>query len=258
MAADTSNNASNSSYQNIMAGLPASDCIPWLAVLITECLAIVIFNIITIIVFVKRRRLQRRSTSLIIHLAIVDLFIVGAVSGPVIIDWNIRNNCDLWNYNFKTTWSSFLKPLLRNLFVSMSIFNLVFISLERLHATVLPFKHRLLRKWVYRIVTFVIWLVTISRESIIVALHEKTSLENFMNSTYLSICLSYIFIFIKVRCSPNPQHQGAADRERKLTVTLILVTLTSLSGGCYIPFLKVCHIWTTRQSQTFPCGHTFI
>jgi len=57
--------------------LPNSDCIPWLAVLILECLAIVIVNIITIIVFMKQRQLLRRSTYLIIHLAIVDL--LGAV-----------------------------------------------------------------------------------------------------------------------------------------------------------------------------------
>ena len=54
----------------------ASECIPWLVVLIIECLAIVIFNIITIVVFVKKKRqLQRRSTYLIIHLAIVDLLV---------------------------------------------------------------------------------------------------------------------------------------------------------------------------------------
>ena len=60
--------------------LPNSDCIPWLAVLVLECLAIVILNIITIIVFVKHRQLRRRSAFLIIHLTIVDL-LVGAVSG---------------------------------------------------------------------------------------------------------------------------------------------------------------------------------
>ena len=58
----------------------ASECIPWLVVLIIECLAIVILNIITIVVLVKmKRQLQRRSTYLIIHQAIVDL-LVGAVS----------------------------------------------------------------------------------------------------------------------------------------------------------------------------------
>ena len=52
--------------------LPDSDCIPWLAVLVLECLAIVILNITTITVFVKQRQLRRQSTYLIIHLTIVN------------------------------------------------------------------------------------------------------------------------------------------------------------------------------------------
>ena len=64
----------------------ALERIPWLVVLIVECLAIVILNIITIVVFVKKKRqLQRRSTYLIIHLAIVDL-LVAVVSGPLQIE----------------------------------------------------------------------------------------------------------------------------------------------------------------------------
>jgi len=72
------NSTSNSSYDKMISHFPASECIPWLVVLIPECLAIVILNIITIIVFVK----QLQSTYLIIHLAIVDL-LAGAVSGPL-------------------------------------------------------------------------------------------------------------------------------------------------------------------------------
>ncbi|KAL9979672.1 hypothetical protein ACROYT_G017372 [Oculina patagonica] len=219
----------------MMVRLPASDCIPWLVVLITECLAIVILNVITIIVFVKQRQLHRRSTYLIIHLATVDL-LVGGVSGPMIIEWDMRNNCDLWN---NITGLSFLKASVRNLFVSLSICNLVFISLERLHATFRPFQHRFVKKWVFGIVVSVIWLVATSREFIIIVFHENRSLENFMNYSYLSICLfvicvCYIFIFIKVRCSPHPQHHGAANREKKLTVTLVLVTLASLLS--WLPF----------------------
>ena len=64
----------------------ALERIPWLVVLIVECLAIVILNIITIVVFVKKKRqLQRRSTYLIIHLAIVDL-LVSVVSEPLQIE----------------------------------------------------------------------------------------------------------------------------------------------------------------------------
>ena len=83
----------------------ASQCIPWLVVLIIECLAIVILNIITIVVFVKKKRqLQRRSTYLIIHLAIVDLF-VGVVSGPLQIENRMSKDCPQWKYRRETTWS---------------------------------------------------------------------------------------------------------------------------------------------------------
>ena len=71
---------------NIARYHPVSHCVSWFAVFGIVCLAIVILNIITIIIFVKRRQLQRKSTYLIIHLAIVDLF-VGAVSGPLWIDF---------------------------------------------------------------------------------------------------------------------------------------------------------------------------
>ena len=60
MPTNTSNNTHNDTryYEDWML-LPASQCIPWLVVFIAECLAIVILNIITIIVFVKQRQLQR-------------------------------------------------------------------------------------------------------------------------------------------------------------------------------------------------------
>ena len=55
MAIGSNNITSSSSYERTMSFLSSSDCIPWLVVLITESLAIVILNMITIIVFVKQR-----------------------------------------------------------------------------------------------------------------------------------------------------------------------------------------------------------
>ena len=95
--------------------LPNSDCIPWLPVLILECLAIVVLNIITIIVFVRQRQRQRQSTYLITHLAIVDL-LVGAVSGPLHIDPTLYL-CDLQKFPVSNkNWSIDLKFALINLF----------------------------------------------------------------------------------------------------------------------------------------------
>ena len=235
MAANTSNGTSNSTYEK-MSLLPASDCIPWLVVSIAECLAIVILNIITIIVFVKQRQLQRRSTYLIIHLAIVDL-LVGAVSGPLHIESNLGPFCDLWNYNWNITWSHHLKYTLLHLFIFTSLANLVFISLERLHATLFPLRHRVIKKRTYGVVIAAIWLITTSREIVQVVFVKTENLSMVVSTTlyfpyYLVfiflICFSYILIFIKVRCSPRPQHHSAAGRrERKLTGTLFVVSLAS-------------------------------
>ena len=217
--------------------LPNSDCIPWLPVLILECLAIVILNIITIIIFVKRRQLRRQSTYLIIHLAIVDL-LVGVVSGPLLIDERFYA-CDLQKFPASSyNWSIHLMLAVQHLFPVTSLVNLVFVSLERLHATFRPFRHRFVKKWIYGVIITVIWLTTTARESVQIVLNEKGISNFYINSTlYLPfylisvflICVCYILIVVKVRCSRHPYHHGAASiRERKLTCTSLIVALASL------------------------------
>ena len=221
----------------------ASECIPWLVVLIIECLAIVILNIITIAVFVKKKRqLQRRSTYLIIHLAIVDL-LVGAVSGPLNIEERIAWFCPLWKIRRMTNWSYHLSFAFVNLFSFTSLTNLIAISLERLHATFCPFRHRFVRKWVYRAIIIVIWLIAIVREVAQIFLWEISYFEVIHTYLYILfyavslfvICVSYILITIKVRCSRHPQFRSRSKRERKLTGTALTVSLVSLL--CFLPLI---------------------
>ena len=221
----------------------ASECIPWLVVLIIECLAIVILNIITIVVFVKMKcRLQRRSTYLIIHLAIVDL-LVGAVSGPLNIEERIAWLCPLWKIRRMTNWSYHLSFAFVNLFSFTSLTNLIAISLERLHATFCPFRHRFVRKWVYRAIIIVIWLIAIVREVAQIFLWEISYFEVIHTYLYILfyavslfvICVSYILITIKVRCSRHPQFRSRSKRERKLTGTALTVSLVSLL--CFLPLI---------------------
>ena len=224
----------------------ASECIPWLVVLIIECLAIVILNIITIVVFVKKKRqLQRRSTYLIIHLAIVDL-LVGAVSGPLMIESRIASLCP-WKNRKMTLWSSclffYLSIVFVNLFPFTSLVNLTAISLERLHATFCPFRHRFVRKWVHRAIIIVIWLISIVSVAALIFLMEIGNVE--VVSVYLTllsyvvslfvICVSYILVVIKVRCSRHPQFHSRSKRDRKLTGTALIVSLVSLL--CFLPLV---------------------
>ena len=219
----------------------ASECIPWLMVLIIECLAIVILNIITIVVFVKKKRqLQRQNTYLIIHLAIVDL-LMGVVSGPLMIENRIAWFCPLWKYRQMSRWSNNLSAAFAHLFSFTSLTNLIAISLERLHATFCPFRHRFVSKWVYRAIIIVIWLIAIVREVAQIFLWEIGYFEVINAYLYLPfytvslfvICVSYILIVIKVRCSRHPQFHSRSKRERKLTGTALIVSPVSLL--CLLP-----------------------
>ena len=228
----------------MVARRPVSDCIPWFVVLVAECLAIVILNTITIIVFLKKRQLQRRSTYLIIHLAIVDL-LVGVVCGPLQIEHALTLFCNMGNYNSDLTWSFYVKLSFRHLFSFTSLVNLSAISLERLHATFFPVRHRLVKKWIYRVTIIVVWLTTSTREAAQILLLEVSSGNRTLNNKILYlpfyyififvICLSYFLIVVKVRCSRHPQFHGASKRERKLTGTSLIVALVSLL--CLLPAL---------------------
>ena len=151
-----------------------------------------------------------------------------------------------------SNWSMHLKYVALHLFSFTSLVNLVFVSLERLHATFRPFRHRFVRKWIYGVTITIIWLTTIARESVQIVLDTKGISLMFINLTlYLSfyvfsvflICVCYILIVVKVRCSHHPYHHGAANlRQRKLTGTSLIVALVSLL--CYLPEIT---LTATRQ-----------
>ena len=219
--------------------IPAPHCIPWLAVLGTVCLAIVILNSITIIMFAKQRRLQRKSTYLVIHLAIVDL-LVGAVTGPLRIESLGRFVCHLWENDKPDTIMSTAVALYH--IDKVSLLNLAFISLERTHATFSPFKHRFVKKWVYGVVIVVTWLVPVVMISMMLGRsifnHDIMIIFFWVFFLYTSILLlvifaCYISIYIKVRCGRFAQLHGAAGlRERKLTSTMFHATF-----GSFLTFL---------------------
>ncbi|XP_066029664.1 adenosine receptor A3-like [Pocillopora verrucosa] len=233
----------------------ASQCIPWLVFLIIECLAIVILNLIAVVVFVKKKRqLQRQSTYLIIHLAIVDL-LVGLVSGPLQIRRMMRWLCPLWNYRRETIWSRRLSFAFLHLFSFTSLINLIAVSLERLHATFCPFRHRFVRKWVYKAMIIVIWLIAIVREVaqiFFLKIFDVVVIDTYLYFLFYAvslfvICVSYILIVIKVRCCRHPQFHTRSKRERKLTGTALIVSLASLL--CFLP--AVIHIACIHFSSTY-------
>ena len=214
--------------------LSSSECIPWMTVGLAESVAIVTLNLCTIIVFIRNRNLRKRSTYLVINLAVNDM-LAGGISVYEMF-YVPGKSCNLWMPLSIEDGTSYFLLFIIVLFTFGSLTNIAIIALERVHATFFPFKHRVLKKWVYGLTIAVVWitsgLVTIASQ--LLRVFEETSYYGgYLRATFLSICLliicvSYTSIVIKVRCGAQPQHHGAARRERKLTMTLLIVTVVSV------------------------------
>ena len=112
------------------------------------------------------------------------------------------------------------------------------ISLERLHATFRPFRHRVIKKRVYWVTMSGIWVsaVVVSTAIIILRIFSPNKWNLYYFALWQSygclclfvICVCYTCISIKFLCGAHPQHHGGANRQRKLTVTLLLMTVISL------------------------------
>ena len=224
--------------------LSALAYIPWIVLLASESLLIVIVNLLTAIVFATQRQRHRRSAYLLIrNLAIIDL-LVGGISGPLQIEWNVGDSSDLWMYNKMIgSWFFVLKVSMLHLFHPASLSNITAIALERMHAIICPSRHLLMKKLVYKVIIAVIWLITLLRECAQIVFMKVTipgrKTERLMNFTIyipyyfislLIICVSYTTIFMKIRYSspPQPLRSSVIIKERQLTKTLFVVTVTSL------------------------------
>ena len=218
-----------------MHSLP--ECITWLAVGFTECVAIVTLNAIAIIVFIKNCHLRKRSIYLVINLSVVDMS-TGAFAINDLFHRVGAHECDLWkDHSPKNSAAIYILVILLRLFPVASIINIAAISVERLHATLRPFKHRVLKKKVYGLIIAVVW-VTAGCSSLLLYYYFHSYLFTSLSSVCLFIiCVSYACIVIKVRCGAQPQHHGAASRERKLTMTLFIVTVVSLL--LYLPYIII-------------------
>ena len=174
----------------------------------------------------RQRKLQHRSTYLVIHLVIVDL-LVEAVSGPLSLTPPPLTNVSLL----------YLRSILSRLFPIASATTLTAISLERLHVTFCPFRHLTVKKRAYVKAIDAIWVISTSLEIIQTFAMQRNLFSisvivyfSYFSSVIIIISISYLSICIKVRRSRYLQHESMAirNREKRLTTSLIIVTFASL------------------------------
>ena len=232
----------------------------WCFLFVVEAIIIITLNILTVIVFIKKRCLRRRSTYLLINLSLADLCI-GALVVPTSV-FRRGNIFGLWKIEMSDAvrFSTFG---IDTLFFGCSLAFLVSISIERLHAMRNPMRHRLLSSSSYRMWVFSVWVASVIYTTLTISLLSFDVLGLLvwfivagcvlaclliLTFCYLAIfvtvlgllvwfivagcvlaCLliltfCYLAVFVTVRCT---NRHGRT--ERKLTVTLFIVTPVSLS-----------------------------
>nr|XP_058972586.1 trace amine-associated receptor 13c-like [Pocillopora verrucosa] len=220
-----------------MASSP--ECITWMVVGLTESVTIIALNSLTVIAFCRDRDLRKRSTYLVMSLAVADM-LSGGIS-PLHLFYDVGAMCNFWRHNTEHWY--LIPTVLVSWFLGCSLTNMTFISLERLNATFWPFRHRTIKKSVYWVLIIAIWLTALLFSCALVMIYYYTrewdycfyTWSSFISIYLLVICVSYVFIFVKLRFGKQPRHHGAANRERKLTVTLF--TVTSLSLLLWLPYV---------------------
>ena len=218
-----------------------SECITWFAVFLTEYVAIVIVNFLSIIVFMKNSNLRTRAMYLVINLTVADMF-VGVISFFfVLIELHERLKCDIVSI-FVTLKKRLIITSLFDWFPLTSLTSIAVISLDRLHATFRPFRHRFITENVYWVTISVTWvlpaMVSVTLSLFLAFWNEWQRYyfplwESYSCLCLFVICVSYFSIVVQFLRGAKPQQHGAAANrlslwQRKLSVTLFIMTIISL------------------------------
>ena len=204
----------------------------WNAAFVVEITVVFLLNAFTLAIYTRNRHLRKRSTFLIINLTVADL-LVGIVFGlsPILEPDNLERERELKQ---AFSWQSFVYLTLRELFLVASLANISLISLERLHATLFPFRHCLVGKRVYLNIILCSWSFALTLSSVIAFLHLRASpaflyvYAALIFLIVLILTLSNAIIISTVKNNPlSPNAGPILSTERKLTVTLFIVSVAS-------------------------------
>ena len=235
----------------------SSECITWFALFLTESVAIVTVNLLSIIIFIKNSNLRTRAMYLVINLTVADNF-VGGISSIFLFEI-LGYDCQIVTVGSNTAPEGNITLFVFRWFPLTSLTSVAVMSVDRMHATFRPFRHRNIKNCVYWVIIGAIWVfaAVMSTAMTLVSLHSgrQEPLPLYLWLSYcclclLVICVSYTSIAVRYWCAVRPQHHGATSRQRKLTVTLLIMTVVSLLF--WLPYLIFTFvILTGRRSLSF-------
>ena len=232
----------------------------WIAVWLTQFIMMFIINAFTLVVFARSRHLRRRNTYLIMNLTVADL-LIAAVSGPETILLLKENKRPKKGFGVLHVYL-----IISDMCWIASLGNLVLISLERLHATLYPFRHCLLGKSIYYKTIIFSWFgaltlacgLQISR-MIDVPLADRYPWVIYICLTLAVLITSYAIIMSKFIRKAHVQQLGSVmSAERKLSVTLFIVSAASILTLLPWVIIMCISISSDRHSWTTPTSFKIV
>ena len=230
--------------------LSSPECITWFAAFLTMSVAIVTANLLSITIFIKNRTLRSRSMYLFINLTVADMLFGGISSSNILFP---EMGCKI--LNVRLTWEGDnIVSFIFYWFLLTSLTNITVISLDRMHATFRPFRHRVIKKRVYGVTMSVVWVLAAMISTAIMMLnffgkewsHHQYFWQSYCLLCLFVICACYASIIVKICRGARPQHHGAARRQRKLTETLLIMTIVSLL--LWLPYAVATFVYYTTDS----------
>ena len=213
----------------------AQEGVSLVSAFIFESVMIVGGNLLTIILFVREKKLRKKSLFLVMNMALADVML-GAVSlplwvyflvGPYYLLWTAKTNTAVvYSFNFLDTT-----------FSQSSLISAVYISCERFYAVYWPLKHKTLSTRAYGIAIFMVWSLAIVVSTVFLL---SLYLESYKAATlsWMSFPLSFLFIVcacnigiwrkIRKRNNTLQKQNRAASQNQPLTKTLLFVSAISV------------------------------
>ena len=230
----------------------SSECIIWFAAFLAVAVAIVTVNLLSIILFIKNSNLRTRGMYLVINLTVVDILVGGHFTINLLLI-NTYIGCKTVIVRLPREGNILVHSVFF-WFPLTSLTNITVISLERMHATFRPFRHRVIKKWVYGVTICVVWVLAgmISTATmLLIFFGTNRSQHQYLWQSYCLLCLfvtcaCYASIIVKICCGARPQHHGAARRQRKLTGTLLIMTIVSVL--LWLPYAVATFVYHATDS----------
>ena len=195
-----------------------------MVVYICEAVLILTGNSITVYIFWTIRKRLKRTSYLLINLAVADILAGIGIA--------------LYVYNHFVSIKELTKTatIIGLVGILCSLLSMVLISLERMCAILWPFRHRILSIWHYHISVGIVWFMAFSTATLNASIDVFNTKSNFTFVTAVAIFCSvalisgaYLAIWISTRRNRMPgRTYRSTEQDRKLAKTLFLVTALSI------------------------------